>query len=741
MNGSLFGRLQRLPREKSDTLLLLVAALMVLAPHFGQLPPWTSAAVGAILLWRAVLTWRGRRLPSVWLLLPLALAGMAGIHASFGTLLGRDPGVAMLALLLAFKLLEMRARRDLFVVVFLSLFVLLTSFFYSQSMPTALWMAATLLVLLTALQTFQYTGAVPPLGRRLRTSAQLCALAAPLAALVFVVFPRIQGPLWGTPGDDTARTGLSDSMAPGTLSSLAQSDEVAFRVRFPATQAPPPQQQLYWRSIVLGDYDGTTWTRVPRHPAAQRQPVAVTVRGAPVQQEITMEPTGQRWLAVLELGGPQVDMPGYGVRDSDEIEYFTISPVERRARYNVTSYPDYTLQAAALPADAPRADAPRAGVPQAGVPRADAPRALVPSADMPRAAASRTTGATRTDAPRSGISRTDAPPQHAQPGMTRWLALPAGFNPRTLALAHQWRQAAQRGDGTVDGAALSRQVLDTFRREDFRYTLQPPLGGRNLVDDFLFTSRAGFCEHYAGAYVVLMRAMGVPARVVTGYQGGERNPVDGYLTVRQSDAHAWAEIWLAARGWVRVDPTAAVAPERVTRNLARALPAPAGFSPLFALQSDPDSWLAAIRFRYAALNNAWNQYILDYNPERQRSILAQLRAALASWRTALAALLIAGLPALWCGWRWRRLRRTADPLEALYQAFCRRQARHGNARQPHEGPAAYAARLRTRPASAEQHAAADRFLLLYGTLKYAAPDPESRTASLATLKTLLALCR
>ena len=233
-----------------------------------------------------------------------------------------------------------------------------------------------------------------------------------------------------------------------------------------------------------------------------------------------MEPSGQRWLAVLELGGPQVEMAGYGVRDSDEMEYFTTTPVDRRARYSATSYPDYALQANAQPES-----------------------------------------------------------------LARWLELPAGFNPRTLALARQLRQAAPH----ADGAALSQQVLDKFRREAFSYTLQPPLGGRNLVDDFLFASRAGFCEHYASAYVVLMRAMGVPARVVTGYQGGERNPVDGYLAVRQSDAHAWAEIWLPGRGWRRVDPTAAVAPERVSRNLARALPAPAGFAPLFALQNDPDS--------------------------------------------------------------------------------------------------------------------------------------------------------
>ena len=407
-------------------------------------------------------------------------------------------------------------------------------------MPTALWTALTLLVLLTAQQSFQYTGVVPPLAQRLRTSAKVAALAAPLALLLFVAFPRIQGPLWGLPGDASAgRTGLSDSMAPGTLSSLAQSDEVAFRVRF--TGAVPAQQQLYWRSIVLGDYDGRTWTRVPRKRGLQRLEVAIHARGTPLRYELTMEPSNTRWLALLELAAPGLSVPGYRLRDSDEMEQFTTEPIIHRLRYDAAAYLDYTLQAG----------------------------------------------------------------EHPQ-RMAHWLELPAGFNPRTLALAQQLRAAMPAAPAETLVQQLSNAVLQRFRTLDYRYTLEPPLTGANAVDDFLFTSRAGFCEHYAGAYVVLMRAMGVPARVVTGYQGGERNPLDGYLTVRQSDAHAWAEIWSPQAGWQRVDPTAAVAPERVERNLARALPRPAGFglAPLLDLQNNPDSWLAQLRFAYAALNNS-----------------------------------------------------------------------------------------------------------------------------------------
>ena len=389
-----------------------------------------------------------------------------------------------------------------------------------------------------------------------------------------------------------------------------------------------------------------------------------------------MEPTGKRWLALLELSGPRFSVPGFNVRESDELELFTMEPVARRVRYAASAYVDFQLQA--------------------------------------------------NENPRN---------------MARWLELPHGFNPRTLALAQQLKQAVPpTTNGQPDAGQLSRQVLSMFRRDTFSYTLQPPLAGRDMVDDFLFTSKAGFCEHYSGAYVVLMRAMGVPARVVTGYQGGEMNPLDGYLTVRQSDAHAWAEIWLPSQGWRRVDPTGAVAPERIARNLARALPAPSafGFGQFIALQNDPDSWLAQLRFRYAALNNSWNQWVLDYNPDRQRSFLAELGSAFGNWRSALGAALVCALAWLL---HWRRQRRPAAPLDGLYQAFCRLQARHGYARRPDEGPLSYAARLRDMPASADKHAAMETFLTLYGALKYGGAGAEQRTASLKALKTLLPLCR
>jgi transglutaminase-like putative cysteine protease len=679
----------RLPRDKADTLLLLLAAVMVLAPHASHLPPWISAGVVATLMWRTALTLSGRRLPPLWLLAPVSVAAMGGVWLSFHTLLGRDAGVAMLALLLAFKLLEMHARRDLFVVIFLSFFLLLTNFFYSQSIATAALMLLTIVLLLTAQLSFQYTGAVPSLGRRLRLGGLIVALAAPLATLLFVGFPRIQGPLWGLPGDARGgHTGMSDSMSPGALSNLAQSDEIAFRAHF--TGAVPAQPKLYWRGIVLGNYDGRTWTRNyasqprPRRAAAPQRPeqnlghqeqeggINIDLLGAAVRYQVTLEPSNGHWIYALDLperlrreyDNPTVITP--------ELEFISRNPMTERVRYEVSSVLDYRFQADA-----------------------------------------------------------------SEGQLRQWLELPSGFNPRTLALAKSLQRPG-------DPAAGVRAVLNMFHQQNYSYTLQPPLLGRDAVDDFLFDSKAGFCEHYAGAFVVLMRAMGIPARVVTGYQGGEINPVDGYLTVRQSDAHAWGEVWLAGRGWVRIDPTAAVAPERVEKNLARALPAPSpfglqGLGALMNFDGGPGgALLARLRFNWNAVNNSWNQWVLDYNPERQRGALQRLGEWLDN-------------PSAWAGagaiglliWLFVRLRRGrgGDQVEALYAAFCRQQARRGLVRAADEGPQTYAARLAAAGAAAEKTTAMLRFVALYAAVTYGNSAATDRPAAARELRRLYNLTK
>jgi transglutaminase-like putative cysteine protease len=559
----------------------------------------------------------------------------------------------------------MHAKRDLYVVVFLCLFLALTNFFYSQSIGTGIVMLASVALLLTTLVSFQFTGAVPPLRKRLGLALRMLAFAAPLGIAMFVLFPRVQGPLWGMPSDAAGHSGLSETMAPGQMSKLAQSGDTAFRVRFAGTV--PAQSQLYWRGPVLGAFDGTTWTRAPRARRGHgREPLALTVRGQAVRYQVTLEPSNTRWLFALEMPEQLPDIGGNLAFVSSEFELTSAYPIETRTRYDMASYLNFNLQGAAEPEDSARS----------------------------------------------------------------WLLLPYGRNPRALEAGRQLRREP-------DPAKRVAAVLRQFTRGHYVYTLEPPLLGADSVDEFLYETRAGFCEHFSGAFVFLMRAAGVPARVVTGYQGGELNPVDGYVTVRQSDAHAWAEVWLGARGWVRVDPTAAVSPERVRRGLAEAIPPRApfgieGLGRLMQLEGDGNSLLARLRFTLDAMNNGWNQWVLNYTPERQRGLLDRLQSRLLDWRTpGVVVLACAVLLAL----RFLRKHREGDPIDALYSALCQRLGQLGLPRAPDEGPSAYAARVASAGLAPAQAAAAAEFLRRYSAWRYAPARPD--TALAATLKGLL----
>ncbi|MED5598416.1 transglutaminase TgpA family protein [Janthinobacterium sp. P210006] len=669
--------LTNLPRDKADILLLLLAAAMVLAPHALHLPPWLSAAAGALLLWRASMTVRGRRQPQLAVLVPLALLGIAAVYASYGTVLGRDPGVALLALLLALKSLEMHGRRDVFVFVFLSFFLLLANFFHAQGILSAIWMLATVIVLLAGLLSAQYGTLQPRLAQRLGLLARMLALAIPLSAVMFLLLPRLDGPLWGAPHEGTqARTGLSDSMQPGAIASLALSGEPVLTARF--STPIPPQDQLYWRGVVLGDYDGTTWTR---RGAGQRAPatdsrIDITLEGQPSQYEVTLQPSGQRRIFALDLPRSIERLPGNPYVVSSALEVLTAQAITSTVRYRASSQPDYRLQA--------------------------------------------------------GLSASRQQP---------WLALPAGSNPRSVAWARALRGSGAHALAPADAIAA---VLDHFHRAPFRYTLQPPLLGKHGVDDFLFTTQAGFCEHYAGSFVVLMRAMDIPARVVTGYQGGARSSDGASLTVRQSDAHAWSEVWLAGRGWVRVDPTSAVTPLRTERNLDAALPAAP--SPLWAwralagLDGGASGALAAWRQQWQQAEHVWSNWVLDTTPQRQRAMLDGLKN-LPATTLARACAVLALLSAMAGALVWWRQARQGDPLDTLYAQFCHQQALRGYSRAPHEGPHGYAARLVAGKATPEAHASIAQFLAIYAAMKYGNANPDEQLRARRSLRRLLTQCR
>jgi transglutaminase-like putative cysteine protease len=407
-----------------------------------------------------------------------------------------------------------------------------------------------------------------------------------------------------------------------------------------------------------------------RKPAATPAQLTLSVHGAALRYQVTMEPSDARWLFALEMPQALPQLSTGTASVSGEFELQAASPVRERIRYELASYVDFRLQAADTLDNA-----------------------------------------------------------------YQWLLLPYGRNPQALAAGQRLRREH------ADPLQRVQAVLSQFRNGGYVYTLAPPLLGSDAVDEFLYATRAGFCEHYAGAFVFLMRAAGIPARVVTGYQGGELNPIDGYLTVRQSDAHAWSEVWLPRLGWVRVDPTAAVSPDRVQHNLASALPAPGpfGFEGLGRLmQPDPDSVLSKVRYAIGAANNSWNQWVLNYTPQRQHAFLASLQDQMFSWPSAALFALACGL-LLIAGKLSRR--RREDPVDRLYSALCHRLGQLGLPRAPDEGPTAYAARLDATALAPEPKAAAAEFLRRYSAWRYASPTQPHGVHLPTTLKELLSRVR
>ncbi|MGA7750232.1 MAG: DUF3488 and transglutaminase-like domain-containing protein [Gallionella sp.] len=598
--------------NKSLTYGLLLSILMVIAPHAEHLPLWVSGMCAGLLLWRGYLTYSGKPLPKRWLLMLITFAGTGGIVFDFHRLFGREAGVTLLMLLATLKLMELRNARDAMVLIYLACFIIIiTNFFYSQSIPTALYLLATLMVIVTAWVHLQAQNI--SLMSRLRIAAVLLLQALPLTLILFILFPRVPGPLWGLPQDAYGSTGLDERMSPGSLSRLGLSEEVAFRVTY--NSKPPRRDQMYWRGPVLWNFDGRTWTLgITALTVAPK----FTELGQPIDYAVTLEPHNKHWLFALDVPD-KLSVPATLTND---FQLLNKEPVHARMRYAARSN-------------------------------------LVYHANV----------------------------QESERQLQRALQLPRQVDPRARQLAAGWRA------GSKDDAAIVNTALSYFSKNGFVYTLEPPLLGADGIDDFLFGTRQGFCEHYASAFVFLMRAANIPARVVTGYLGGEFNDVGNYYIVRQSDAHAWAEVWLAGQGWVRVDPTSIIAPGRVERGLSASVSDNAA---LPFMERNPPQWMRDLRFNLDALANQWNQWVLGYDTERQFAFLTRLGMESITWQKmalnmAAGQGLMTGLLALFM---LRHLfARQQDKVQAAWLKLCRKLADAGLPRAAHEGAQDYAARV------------------------------------------------
>ncbi|OUL98987.1 transglutaminase family protein [Variovorax sp. JS1663] len=644
-------KLQSLPREARDTLFLLSVIALILLPQLPHIPWWCSTLAAVVLLWRGALAVQAKPLPGKWWRIALLAVTLAATYATHRTLLGRDAGVTLIVILLALKTLELRARRDAFVVFFLGFFTMLTNFFYSQSLPTAFAMLLALLGLLTALVNAHMPVGRPPLMQAGRTAGWMALLGAPIMLALFLLFPRM-APLWGTPSDAMAgRTGLSNSMKVGSIARLALDDGIAARIKFDGDRAPP-QQELYFRGPVLTQFDGREWTAAPLFSRGAA-PQDLRVQGQAVGYEVTLEPSNRPWLLTLDATPAKPELPGYELFGTPELQWAATRPISDMVRYRARSF-----------------------------------------------------------------TRFESGPLRRNASLRNLAALPPGSNPRTAALAAQ-----MKGDPALAGAdtpAFVQAALQRLRTGGYRYTLEPDVYGDETADEFWFDKKAGFCEHIASAFVVLMRALGIPARIVTGYQGGEINGVDNYWTLRHSDAHAWAEVWQEGRGWVRVDPTAAISPDRIGQ-FQRLAPQPGLFAG--AMVAVSPTLAQNLRAAWEALNNGWNQWVLNYTQNRQLDLLKNLGFDAPSLEDLATVLLLLLVVASLAGAGWTLWERSQhDPWLRLLGQARARLAQAGIELPEAAPPRQMAARLAERFGGGAQ--AAQDWLLKLEAQRYAAtPGP------------------
>lgn len=626
--------------------LICIATALALVVHAGHIPPWLSLPLGTVLVVR---WWQLRRSPkrvAGWVKLPLVALLLAAIVMAYGSVFGRAPGSALAVGLLILKLLETTRPRDVRSSVGFGCFVLMSALLFNQAMSFTVLVLLGLVPNLAALRATQPRNRTPDWQHELMPVMRSVMLALPLALFAFVFVPRLATPLWGAPGPDSQRTGLSSSMSPGNLMDLLIDDSPAMRVSF--DENPPDPAQRYFRAWVMSRFDGRTWSHMPQYRQTPATLEAARIR----DYQIELEPNQGHVLPTLDVPIMAPD----GSRMTAAHEVFSLRPVDSVRRYRLQSATRYRLQ-----------------------------------------------------------TELDRRTHHLD------LALPEGFNPRARELAATWQR-----DHPGNPAAIAAAALELFHNDGFSYTLAPAPLGRDSIDDFLFSTREGFCEHYASAFTFLMRAAGIPARVVTGYQGGYWSNLGNYLLVRNSDAHAWSEIWLAGRGWVRYDPTAAVRPERVSLGATAA----AGDSARW-YQS---GWLQGMRNHWDIVNRWWNGAVVAFNQQRQQGLLTPFGVTHTGIRTLTLILAIGTSVLLALAMLLTLRQRKHDaPLLAIQRRLERKLARYGIRRAPSEGPRDFMQRaMKALPDKAGQ---LETLCKRYLYLRYAKHEPSA--AEIASFRRLV----
>lgn len=624
----------------------LASLLLIAVPLWEFLPLSILGGYAVLLVLRAVWQIQGWKLPSSLIKLLLLFAAIGGLWVSTKTLIGREGGVAFLLLLVAFKSFETPGLRDWRILVSLGFFLCAMPLLFDQSPVAAVWLVITLFLLIWSLAAL--TG--EPLWDSVCQAAVALVLSLPLMAVLFVIVPRLPGPVFGLPSPQASMTGLGDEMEPGKFSELIQNNTPAFNVVFDPTQPPPANRDMYWRVAIFDDYNGVSWGRS--------------------------------------------DFP---YRDRSQLANL---PSRR-----------YTITAALDRGRMPAMDYPRAA--GGGLQLLDGRVLRGRPSDQETRRLAMESVATNT----LGEALDAAAQLH-------YRQIPAG-NRRTRELVQQLR--SQTAGGTE--RQFIDQVLAYFHNEPFRYTLSPPLlQWQDRVDQFMFSTRQGFCEHYASAFAFMMRAAGLPTRVVIGYQGGEYNQDGRFWQVRSKDAHAWTEVWLPSEQvWLRVDPTAAVSPDRVEAGIEQAVPETRPTGLLGGVESE---WTRTMRRKWQAANFEWQQWVVGYDNTRQQRMFSKLGLGeRVTIKNVIIGLLVGVTLALLPLWFWyRRTRPRLPPLSAGWKLLQHRLQRAGMTFKLSDGPQELEQKVKDQLLRTQDVQSLQELIKDYMQLRYAVVETDDKAA-------------
>ncbi len=517
---------------------IVFAVLLAVLPQVYRLPMWFLPMTVVVVGYRFYAQLHQLKQAYNRILTVIAIAAMIMIIYSQGIGLSREFSVTILITMTVLKLLETYTMRDALLVVMLCYFVTMTRFLYSQDLLLVFYLLGSAFVTTHALSVLNYEKTVQWFDTsQLRATAGSLALAVPFAALFFLVFPRLGAPIWGSPDIfGEGKTGISDTMSPGSIIELFMDDSPAFRATFQDNKIPP-NNQLYWRGPVLWNFDGTTWSR--KKHSKTRARIQQYSETEPYRYQIELESTGQNYMFGLDY---VVNSPSGAFLLPDSILY---------APQKINQLRHYELESLLLD--------------RFYQPLTESDRELL-------------------------------------------LDYPANQNLQTQQMMQNWQQQAQ------NPIEIINRALTWFNQEEFYYSYSPPPLSGDVIDQFIYESKRGFCEHYASSFTIMMRMAGIPARVVTGYQGGINN--GEYLLVKQSDAHAWSEVYIEQENqmgyWLRVDPTSMVAPERVERGSRQIMDEKRNLIDYDWIRNFKDSM---DRYRYR-----WNQWVRDFNVSKQQAL-------------------------------------------------------------------------------------------------------------------------